>query len=181
MSKTKVFKARKKCRYNNRGYCKYWEKCKFQHFTQICDQFLKDGKCEGLSGCQLRHPTVWKYWKNEKFGCKRDKACQYMHQNNPSIKATRNKDCKVDTTNTECVDIQNEVMDSTNENDVENTDAVLKIGELEAVISSKDITIKELKEAEVNLKMESQTFSRTSSNSNCACAMSRSCSFACAI
>ena len=48
-------------------------------------------------------------------------------------------------------------MDSTNENDVENTDAVLKVSELEAVIASKDNTIKELKEAEINLKMESQT------------------------
>ena len=130
---------------------------KCQHFTLTCDQFLKDGKCEGGAGCQFRHPTVCKYWKNDEQGCKRDKACKYLHQNNQPIKATKSKESTVDVINTECVDIQIEVMDSMEENVVENADEVLKVGELETLIASKDKTIKELREAEVNLKLEIQT------------------------
>ena len=70
-----------------------------------------------------------KYWKNDEQGCKRDKACKYL-QNNQSI--------KVDGINTECVDMQIVVMDSMDENVVENADEVLKIGELETLIAFKD-------------------------------------------
>ena len=66
--------GKKKFRYNNKGYCKYLEKSKFQHFTHICDQFQKDGKSESGPGCQFRHPTVCNYSKNDTKGCKRDKA-----------------------------------------------------------------------------------------------------------
>ena len=38
-----------------------------------------------------------------------------------------------------------------------NSDNLQKIGELETLIATKDKTIKELREAEVNLKLESQT------------------------
>ena len=37
---------------------------------------------------------------------------------------------------------------------VENADEVLKIGELETLIASKDKAIKELREAEVDLKLD---------------------------
>ena len=118
---------------------------KCQHFTLTCDQFLKDGKCDGGAGCQFRHPTVCKYWKNDEQGCKRDEACKYLHQNNQSIKATKSKESKIDAINTECVDMHIEVMDSMDENVFENTDEVLNIGELETLIASKDKTIKELR------------------------------------
>ena len=48
-------------------------------------------------------------------------------------------------------------MDSMEENVVENADEVLKVDELETLIASKDKTIKELREAEFNLKLEIQT------------------------
>ena len=39
--KDKKIEFKKKCRYDNRGYCKYLEKCKYQHFEHICDQYQK--------------------------------------------------------------------------------------------------------------------------------------------
>ena len=53
--------------------------------------------------------------------------------------------------------MQIEVVDSMDENFVEKTNEVLKMGELEVLIASKDQTIKELRETEVNLKLENQT------------------------
>ena len=103
------------------------------------------------------HPTVCKYWKNNKKLCKRDEACQYLNRNNQSMKATKSKESKVNAINTECVEMQIEVLDSMDENVVEKANEVLKMGELETLIASKDQTIKELRETEVNLKLENQT------------------------
>ena len=87
-----------------------------------------------------------RYWQNDEQGCKRNKACKYLHQNNPSIKATKSKESKVDAINTECVEMQIKVMDSMDENVVEKANEVLKMGELETLTASKDQTIKELRE-----------------------------------
>ena len=38
----------KKCRYDNLGYWKNLEDCKYYHSGQICDEFLKDGKCKAV-------------------------------------------------------------------------------------------------------------------------------------
>ena len=42
--KDKKVEFKKKCRYDNKGYCKYLENCKYQHFAHLCDQYQKDGK-----------------------------------------------------------------------------------------------------------------------------------------
>ena len=39
-------KRTKKCRYFNRGYCKYCDKCRFIHPKNICSEYLKTSKCE---------------------------------------------------------------------------------------------------------------------------------------
>ena len=44
------------------------------------------------------------------------------------------------------------------ENVIEHADEIPKVGELETLINSKDKTIKELREEEVNFKMENQTY-----------------------
>ena len=35
-------KKAKKCRYYDRGYCKYNDKCRFGHPQGVCDGYLKD-------------------------------------------------------------------------------------------------------------------------------------------
>ena len=36
---------RKKCRYYNRGYCKYTNKCRFIHPREICSMYRESQKC----------------------------------------------------------------------------------------------------------------------------------------
>ena len=43
----------RKCRYNNTGYCKMNQECKFLHSEIICEQFLLDGHCS-LSSAQIK-------------------------------------------------------------------------------------------------------------------------------
>ena len=78
--KDKVKKIqRRKCRYFDRGFCKYNKKCRFSHPDVICKDYLKTHKCE-KKGCPERHPKSCK-WDQEKGGCNRGQECLYLHAN----------------------------------------------------------------------------------------------------
>ena len=57
----------RKCRYYNRGYCKFQEECNFAHPSTICQDLLQNGKCY-LRQCPDRHPNICRYWQKEE-GC----------------------------------------------------------------------------------------------------------------
>ena len=71
----KVIK-RKRCRYFNRGFCKYKNKCRFVHPNKICIIYLKNQTCNEKS-CIDRHPKLCK-WTKSSGGCKRE-DCDYLH------------------------------------------------------------------------------------------------------
>ena len=56
----KAIKA-KKCKYFNRGYCKYKIECRFVHPREICKIYL-EGKKGDDKNCKDRHPKVCKWW-----------------------------------------------------------------------------------------------------------------------
>ena len=60
-----------KCRYFNRGYCKFKENCRFFHSSVICEDFLEIGICKSSNGCIKRHPKNCRYWCKRAEGCKR--------------------------------------------------------------------------------------------------------------
>ena len=76
---------KRKCRYFNRGFCKYKERCKFYHSPVICKEYLEEGMCKKVA-CSQRHPKVCKYWSGRPEGCRRDDSCQYLHQSTGNIK-----------------------------------------------------------------------------------------------
>ena len=67
-----------KCRYYDRGHCKYKRGCKYFHPRDICKYYLDNGKCMEKS-CVDRHPKVCKFWSKSKAGCKRGQACDFIH------------------------------------------------------------------------------------------------------
>ena len=72
-----VVKAgKKRCRYFNRGFCKYKTKCRFVHPKHICKEHASNKKCENLE-CQDRHPKTCK-WMASQVGCQRI-DCVYLH------------------------------------------------------------------------------------------------------
>jgi antitoxin component YwqK of YwqJK toxin-antitoxin module len=68
----------RKCRYYDRGHCKYKLRCRYFHQRGICQAYFENGKCD-RNNCVERHPKTCKYWLKSKEGCKRKTACNFMH------------------------------------------------------------------------------------------------------
>merc|ERR1719318_2321754 len=67
-----------KCRYFNKGFCKYRKKCRYGHPKEVCDTYLNTSKCEN-SKCPKRHPEVCKFWREKSGSCKRNERCDFLH------------------------------------------------------------------------------------------------------
>ena len=153
-------KPQKKCRYDDKGYCRNEDGCKYKHFGQICETFLKDAKCEARHRCQFRHPRICKYWKHSDEGCRRGEMCKYLHQtiNRKVPNAEKSVPENVDTVEVsvpENVDIV-EVTPSGNSKCSEKDNYSQKIEDLEVVILSKNSTINDLTKAVTNLEEENK-------------------------
>ena len=101
---------KRKCRYFNRGYCKYGTSCRFQHSQEICYEYMKEGMCK-TNGCFRRHPRHCKYWTGSPEGCTRADSCQYLHVESERFCSKKSHD-EVDdhgvSWNNECYYDQNE-------------------------------------------------------------------------
>ena len=76
------------CHHNNTGYCKFGDKCKFQHFYELCQKQV----CREKS-CSYRHPKSCKFGKNCKFF--KRKVCVYKHiERNDDTSKDINKEIK---------------------------------------------------------------------------------------
>ena len=114
-------KKQKKCKFYNRGFCKYKRKgCRFLHPQQICKEHLEKLKCVNKD-CGDRHPSVCK-WLQSRSGCKRGEECDFLHvtlASDDGIRSDRNDDfqcvgCKSSFTNINHVKIHS----------IENTETV---------------------------------------------------------
>ena len=61
------------CKFQNSGYCKFKENCKFRHVKEKCEE-----KCDRKT-CQKRHQKSCKYG----LRCSRLKTCEFKHETNP--------------------------------------------------------------------------------------------------
>ena len=71
-------KSVRKCRYYDRGHCKYKCGCKYFHPKNICKEYVNNKKCERKQ-CLDRHPKVCKFYLKSKGGCKRKSLCDFLH------------------------------------------------------------------------------------------------------
>ena len=76
--KTNCEKTKIKCRYFNRGFCKYGTECNFYHPEVSCEEYLREGVCL-QQRCMKRHQRHCRYWTGKNEGCRRDEMCQYLH------------------------------------------------------------------------------------------------------
>ena len=61
-----------KCHHNDIGYCRFREKCRKQHFLEVCTTENCDKTCLG------RHPKQCKFFSQSGF-CKFGDSCSYKH------------------------------------------------------------------------------------------------------
>ena len=72
--------AQNVCRYYQFGFCKFTDRCRFQHVEEIC----RNPSCE-IRGCSLRHPKVCKFFRDYNR-CKFGEWCCFKHiTNNTNI------------------------------------------------------------------------------------------------
>ena len=137
-------KKAKKCRYDNKGFCKFQEKCKFFHSGKICEKYIKEGKCDLGQSCRCRHPKECKYWIKVSKGCKRAGCCKYLHKMNSKGSETQEA-----TANTDVSGAIHLIEESDN--------GAKEITELKKAIDVKDNMIKVLEEKEKVFKNENET------------------------
>ena len=77
------------CYHNNRGYCSFREKCRYQHFKDICSKTIGREK-----HCEKSHPVVCRY----KEECKFYKAgyCAFKHEGLKKDVAKSGKDLEIE-------------------------------------------------------------------------------------
>lgn len=151
-AKNQRVREKRKCRYDNRGYCKHLNNCTYYHGKQICDQFLTDGKCDAGKSCQSRHPRDCRYWMKDDEGCKHEESCRYLHrQGKRKHKDTKERISKDANTVKDINEVSGEANDCDQRKN-EQEDMVMDM--VMQTETSKDDTIKELKEVESNLKVE---------------------------
>ena len=68
------------CRYNQTGYCKFKNLCRYRHIDEVCD--VTD--CENHE-CLKRHPRVCRYFQFRGY-CKFSDHCAYAHQERKEVK-----------------------------------------------------------------------------------------------
>ena len=93
-----------KCKYNDRGYCRNKQQCKYLHSNIVCEKRTKGEVCEN-NYCSFRHPRKCQFFKI-KNGCRFGISCQYVHENNEKDKSEQIKiQCVA------CTDILNDKSD----------------------------------------------------------------------
>ena len=53
-----------KCRYYDKGFCKYRTKCRYSHPEQTCEDYILYGQCTGQN-CPRRHLKQCKFWRKK--------------------------------------------------------------------------------------------------------------------
>lgn len=139
---TVASKVTRKCRHNNRGYCKHQNRCRFYHCEEICEQFVKDGSCEVGKVCPYRHPKDCKYTEGPQ-GCKRGEYCKYLHKNDKEA---------------DCLTIQKDGKERKDDQKLNEDIEVVSHSEelilLQHEVIEKESKIKELEEIQLDLNQE---------------------------
>ena len=88
-----VIKSRKRCRYYNRGFCKYRNKSRFTHPTNICKIYEETGKC-GDKECGDRHPKQCKWLKSTEGYKRGEQECEYLHNAHAKVEEKKQFKCE---------------------------------------------------------------------------------------
>ena len=72
-------KSKRRCKYENRGYCKDKSRCNYFHPSKICHSHSKYGTCHNYADCKFRHPLGICHTWNENDTCERGYSCRFRH------------------------------------------------------------------------------------------------------
>ena len=96
------------CYHNNRGYCSFGEKCKYQHFQEVCSKTL----CRE-SECKKRHPVICRYKDDCKFN--KMNSCAFKHITAKNNRFSANLEEQIKTATDEITSLKSEIIALRNE------------------------------------------------------------------
>ena len=73
------------CYYNNVGFCKFSDQCRYQHFEKVCSKSV----CKDIE-CKFRHPKSCRFGDNCKFF--KLKCCVYSHKHSKVSISNKDRD-----------------------------------------------------------------------------------------
>ena len=85
------------CLYNKFGYCKFGERCRKHHISEIC----QNRSCE-INSCRQRHPKVCKYFRD--FG--RCKFSPFVYKHKKTVNSGKDYDQEIKFINDKMDDLQ---------------------------------------------------------------------------
>ena len=110
LNHTKLFVNRNllQCYHNNRGYCSFGEKCKYQHFQEVCSKTL----CRD-SECKKRHPVICRYNDDCKFN--KMNSCAFKHITAKNSRVSEKLEEQIKTATDEITSLKSEITALRNE------------------------------------------------------------------
>ena len=107
-NQTQIFLNRNlfQCYHNNRGYCSFKDKCRYQHYLETCSKTVCRDK-----ECKKRHPVHCRYKDDCKFN--KTNRCAFKHVNQSSEIAVASSDLKNEykMVNEEIINLKHEITD----------------------------------------------------------------------
>ena len=80
------------CKYFKFGHCRFLDKCRHQHVTEVCD----DISCDSIL-CHKRHPKSCIFYREYKR-CKFGSYCSYKQDNENIVNKEHNQLCQLEIT-----------------------------------------------------------------------------------
>ena len=118
------------CKYYKFGHCRFLDKCRHQHVTEVCD----DISCDSTL-CHKRHPKSCIFYREYKR-CKFGSYCSYKHDNENIVNKEHNQLCQLEITtlSSKIESLEESIKDLMKEN----TNLKLKIEAIEVEFQTKE-------------------------------------------
>ena len=88
------------CKHNQKGFCKFADRCRNRHVDEICG----DSNCDG-ENCVLRHQVECRYF-NLNGSCKFGERCAYLHKDSDNIAKIKKLEEKLAYTETKIEELE---------------------------------------------------------------------------
>ena len=109
----KIHKMEEPCLYSKYGFCKFKEKCRRKHYSEVCHHLET---CKSTKTCEKRHPKKCKRYNTEK-GCRFGSECGYHHSEQHDDNKTCECKAKIDILEKIATEITSKIIDHENKLD----------------------------------------------------------------
>ena len=144
------------CYHNNRGYCSFGDKCRYQHYKEICSEVI----CR-VQSCTKRHPVICKYRDQCKFF--KQNTCAFKHNEIKNKVENKDLEKKIEIYTIEMESLKHEISDLKNSIKIKENELLKRnaeIDNLNKIIVKKLQSEKDMIRENNIMKMKVETLER---------------------